>query len=64
MVYASGRILINFNEQAAASKRLGEFQKHEGHHGLSKEQLKEVWELCVKAAKKDSSFPKQDLSQE
>lgn len=45
---------IAFHKQANGSKSFEEFSAHEAHHGLSKEQLKEVYGLCggkVKATK-------------
>lgn len=43
---------INFNSEWVASQTLEEFQEHEKHHGLSKDQLKEVHNACKKEAGK------------
>lgn len=37
---------IGFNQESAASKTFAEFSKHEKHHGLSDEQLKEIWDVA------------------
>lgn len=37
---------IAFNAAWVASKSLREFMDHEKHHGLSREQFKEVHKLC------------------
>lgn len=42
---------VDFNEDWVAKKSLEEFIKHESHHGLSVDQLKEVYALCLKKTK-------------
>lgn len=37
---------VSFNKSAIAKMSLADFQKHEAHHGLSDEQLKEAWQLA------------------
>lgn len=37
---------VSFNKTDAASKSLAQFQEEQKHHGLSPEQLKEVWQLA------------------
>lgn len=37
---------ISFNDEWAASKKLEDFIKHELHHGLSRDQLKELHTIC------------------
>lgn len=46
-----------FNKEWAASKSFKEFAEHEAHHNLSKEQLKEVHELCKVPEKKEEVTP-------
>lgn len=46
---------VTFNAEWAASLTQAEFVKHESHHGLTEEQLKEAHKLCkeaVRASKK------------
>lgn len=42
---------IGFNSEWVASQSFEDFVKHEKHHGLSKEQMREVHTLCVKKHK-------------
>jgi hypothetical protein len=43
---------ISFNSEWVASQKQGDFVKHESHHGLSVEKLKEVHTLCKAIHKK------------
>lgn len=43
---------INFTEAYWKNKTLHDFLKHEKHHGLTEEQLKEAFELMVKPSEK------------
>lgn len=47
---------ISFNSEWVASKKVGEFIKHESHHGLSADQLKDIHALC-KAKHSKSVLP-------
>jgi hypothetical protein len=38
---------IGFLKEWVASKTFEEFKGHEGHHGLSDDQLKEVYDLAI-----------------
>lgn len=49
--YLSGDIKVNFNAKWVVSKTEKHFIEHEGHHGLTPEQLKEVYQLCKAAVK-------------
>jgi hypothetical protein len=42
---------ITFNASWAAGLKEAEFVKHESHHGLTAEQLKEAHSLCKAAVK-------------
>lgn len=44
-----GRII--FNDKWVASQSFEAFAEHEKHHGLSKEQLKEIYDICKKMNK-------------
>lgn len=46
---------VDFNSKWAASKTVAEFVKHESHHGLSEEQLREVHAICVEKQKPGAS---------
>lgn len=37
---------VAFNADWVKSKTFSQFAKHEGHHGFSQEQLREVYGLC------------------
>lgn len=54
---------IAFNAEWAASKSLGEFSRHEAHHGLSKEQYREVHDLCKQAVGKPTTKAKAEEAQ-
>lgn len=58
MTFTFGNKTIMFNEQFAASKSLEDFIKHEKHHGLTDDQFKEVYELCVKKCKSEKQMTK------
>lgn len=58
MKYSTGKMVIDFNEKWVRTKTLSQFQKHEAHTGLTKEQLEEVYRTI-----KDSSFSEgEDIS--
>jgi hypothetical protein len=46
--------LVGFNWEWVASQTFEQFYEHEKHHGLSKKQLKEVYQLCkVKSSEQE-----------
>jgi len=51
---------IWFNAEWAKTKTEAEFVKHEGHHGLTVEQLKEVYAMLVPAKKEKVTAPAAD----
>jgi hypothetical protein len=53
MRYTVGDKVIGFTVEWVAAKSLAEFSRHEAHHGLSREQLKEVHTLCRAIARRD-----------
>jgi hypothetical protein len=48
---------ISFNAEWAASKSEKDFVKHESHHALTPDQLKEVHGLCKAAVKAPVETP-------
>jgi hypothetical protein len=44
---------VNFNADWAAKQSLEDFQKHEAHVGLTKDQLAEAHKMCKQAVNKD-----------
>jgi hypothetical protein len=48
--YAPGQY-VSFNADWAAKKSEAEFVKHESHHDLTDEQIKEAYKLCLAAVK-------------
>lgn len=40
---------VSFNTDWAASLTFEQFKAHESHHKLSEKQLKEAYDLCLKA---------------
>jgi hypothetical protein len=49
MIMFEGKVA--FNVEWVASKTLKAFCDHEKHHGLSKEQMKEIYDVCVGISK-------------
>lgn len=52
---------ITINADWAAGLSENDFVKHEAHHGLSKDQLKEAHKLCKQAVKPSTEQPTDQL---
>jgi hypothetical protein len=55
---------VVFNAEWAATQTQDAFVKHESHHGLSKDQLREVHRLCIQQVKpqqKEKPVPKTEI---
>jgi hypothetical protein len=50
VVFKSGDVEISFYPEINAKKTFKEFAKHEAHHGLTEDQLKEAHNLCKQIA--------------
>jgi hypothetical protein len=58
MVYEAGEVKVNFYS-TVADMTVEEFIRHERHHGLTEDQLRQAHGLCVKAEKKPTPRQKQ-----
>jgi hypothetical protein len=50
VIYFEG---VGFSKEWVAGKTFTEFCEHEKHHGLTKQQLKEVYNLCAQKINKE-----------